>query len=102
MFLINSEEFVSRLSLKKDYTAEELITVPSGMTREKLELMLRVLSAKHPAEIDDIETTEIIDLFELVPDIAPYLGKTSHFDNSGDDFSKKLLSKKTSFSRRVL
>lgn len=100
MFLVNDTKFLETLTSKEDLGEKDLFFIPEGMTKEITQRMLRVLSAVSPKEIDDIETEEIFDLFDYVQDIAPYLGKTNHFDNG---FMQTLKSKKSAcISRRVL
>ena len=88
VLVIDTNNILSALGLANDTTEEELVTIPYGMEKDTLELMMRVLSATHPEEIKDIETEQIIGLFDHITDVAPYIGKSNPF--ASGSFVKEL------------
>ena len=100
MFVLVDEQIRKLLSNTNEISSTQ--TIPDGLTEEQTDIFLRVLQAKKPVDIEDIATENIIELLHLVPDMAPYIGNSSIFDNGSDHFKKKLLNSPSMKRRRVL
>lgn len=100
MFYLLDEKIIGKL--KNAEEVDSLYTIPDGMNKENTQLLLRVLQAKEPEEIEDISTEQIIELMYFVQDMAPYIGRSSKFDNGSNTFKNKLLTSKPMKRRRVL
>ena len=88
MLVVDSNSFLSTLGLQKDLKEDDLITIPEGMDHHSLDLMMRILTASYPKELEDIATEEIVGLFDHITDVAPYLGESNRF--ASGSFTKDL------------
>lgn len=79
MLILNKKAWLDGFVKSEEKSNVEVI----GMTESELNTMVRLLSAKSPAEIEDISTEEIISMFEFIPIFASSVGVRTVFSNIG-------------------
>ena len=104
MITINKAAFVRTITSLE--SSEETEFNIKGMSEDQIDLMIRVLSAKKPQDIEDISDDDIVSLFSMVGGFADAMGFSTIFDNIGTNkegrFIDALNMLPSAKSRRVL
>ena len=96
------DKYLIRKYVRKLEDMSEEPALPDGMNREETDLMVKILSAKHMQEIEDVSLDEIVSLFDFVDVFAEFITIQDCFSGKYGDFESNLLSMDSANRRRLL
>lgn len=81
MFTINKSAFERAIRAAEETKGTDCNV--KGMDETKVQLMIRLLSARNPSEIEDVSDDDIVSMFDHIGSFADCMGSTTIFDNIG-------------------